>query len=185
MIDQEAINAGAVGSPGEPQAEGGGGSSVLDRLRAFRSEMEQDKSIDLDVPGYRGTLVARMRPLTLSESESVRRRVQKMGDPQKSYTAEMKISAAIIEAACLEVFARYEDELHPLANGGDPVRFDERLAEMLNLPPARGEWAVMNILAVEKNPQYLRDFAESYNEWLTSENEEMEESVQGESTPTR
>ena len=45
-------------------------STLMGQLRAMREEAKADKYLDLDIPGYKGLLVARFRPYPVAKSEA-------------------------------------------------------------------------------------------------------------------
>lgn len=107
--------------------------SVLDRVRARRAEVMAERTIDLEVPGYDGDLVVRFRPL----EGPVFARLAFALNPQAGERMEDRRHSAIYTEAliegCVEVMVRPAPGAPPvpLTEDPPPVRFEQRLADLL------------------------------------------------------
>lgn len=133
-----------VTTPGDtevdPAAEGAAAlphpdESAIDRLRARYKRLD-DGTEEFDIPPYGGLLVARYRRLQASEDaarQTGRRSVTELrrlaGDEEDFARA---FNELLLVEACDELLIRHDDgTLEPL--GTPAIRFDERLAEALDL----------------------------------------------------
>lgn len=132
---------------GAPRPDAG---SVLGRLRARREDLAQDHHLDLDIPGYDGDLVARYRPLTAGEQARIAAKVERAdrlaGNDEQAAEAQLRTALDTIIAACVEILARQDGKLVPLADvmgSGVPVRYDQQLADALGITGADSARAVV------------------------------------------
>ena len=118
----------------EPVTEAAPGS-VLAMLRARAKALREETTIDLDVPGYDGYLVARYGAVSLARIFSSR---AGSGSVETPLTMEWTTAADTLARALVELFMRDspEGELHPLFTD-QPARFDDDLVECLALQPSQ------------------------------------------------
>lgn len=105
--------------------------SPISRLREVRQEVAQRTTVDLDVPGYQGLLIARYEPIPYDvETRATRRALQHEGDPD----AITQAAADCLISACVGMYYRDEQgEVQPLMWEQEQVRFDKGLAAVLDL----------------------------------------------------
>lgn len=111
-------NAGVTPEPG----------SVVDRLRRRALAGQRERRLDLDVPGWRGELVLRFRPLDMGQAE---RFMQARSGRSSSEVSEGVESMA---QCCVGVFGRDGDRLEELGDEAGPVLLEHRLIVLLGLP---------------------------------------------------
>lgn len=111
----------------EPVTEAAPGS-VLAMLRARAKSLREEKTTDLDIPGYDGYLVGRYRAVSLA------RIFARSTGVQTPLTIEWTTAADTLATALVELFMRDspDGELHPLFKD-QPARFDDDLVECLAL----------------------------------------------------
>ena len=100
--------------------------SVLAELRARAAQLTAQTTVDLEVPGYNGVLVARYGAVSISRIYA-----QNPGELIPKWT----VAADTLGRALVGLYGRNANgDPEPLATDG-PTRFDDDLVEMLNLHP--------------------------------------------------
>lgn len=95
--------------------------SVLGRLKTRRLELEANKTVDIEIPGWNGILFARYKSIPYETFKEV------AGEEHESATDELVSAWRTLQGACDCILIRNDDgELEPLDDGA--VRFDTRLA---------------------------------------------------------
>lgn len=119
----------------EPVTEAAPGS-VLAMLRARARTLREEKTIDLDIPGYDGYLVARYRAVSLAR---IFAGTAGRGSLETPLTLEWTTAADTLARALVELFMRDSPDgeaLHPLFKD-QAARFDDDLVEALALQPTQ------------------------------------------------
>jgi hypothetical protein len=109
---------------------------VLAQLRKRRAALQQERHVDLEVPGYDGLLLTRYHPLPWETLQEINNRAEKTlrSNPRK----DLIMAADVLITAC-ECMLYREDRNADTAKvlGGDsPMRFDKRLAEVMGIEGA-------------------------------------------------
>lgn len=154
---------------------------LIDGIRTLREQrVGEDHFKDLDIPGYDGLIVARFRPYQMSKSEraskSLRERAQR-GDP-----VILDVSCDTIAHACSEIMVRKPDGTIVSIDEDVPVRFDQRLSELLGLnvpPPPQGR-ARDVIKAMFFTEHGIVAMAMTVDAWLRDVYKEVDEDLLGE-----
>lgn len=121
-------------------------NSMMSRLREQHQKLASATTIDIDLPGFNGELVAKYRLLDVThELQKIGQRVLR---EFSNNPGEQALYGAIdsMVMACEGLFFRNADgELSPLSESigpeEPPIKYDTRLLEFLGLPPedtARG-----------------------------------------------
>lgn len=113
-----------------PTAELGTPGSLVARLRSRAKEVQEERRLDLPVPGWRGDLVLRFRPLDITQLERVVDRQAKGGT---SYVSE---GIDAMATCCVGVLGRDSlgVTLTALEDAEGPVRIEHRLGVLLGMP---------------------------------------------------
>lgn len=110
------------------QAEAG---SVVSRLRELRESFSNDAHVDLDVPGYRGELVARYVPLAWDVIRGLAIRGER---GKRNPDVGPTLAADGLANAVDGFFFREGDDLVPVTWQGDPVtQYGNALAAVLGI----------------------------------------------------
>lgn len=124
-VPDESIGGAAKTNPG----------SLAARLKEQHEQLQQERHLDLPIPGYNGDLVARYKPLDWDFFKKIGVRTEKSKNPRK----ELYAQADTLIESCEEIFA-VDDKgvlvsLYKVMDisGDEPVRYDERLAEAFGL----------------------------------------------------
>jgi hypothetical protein len=130
----------------ESPAGSDGPENVLGRLRAgyAAGQGERRKTIEIAPARYDG-LAAEFKPINWELRRKLIRRANRQGE--SGYEADLRINAACMAAACVSMLFRPAPgadyvQLHTLVEkyrGGEPVRFDARLADILGMELIGGE----------------------------------------------
>jgi hypothetical protein len=109
-------------------------SSVIDRLREQRKKIGEQRSLDLDIPGYDGVLVARYNRLEWDDLKKIGKKADDSRHPRK----ELMSHCDVLIKACEQIMIRKDGLLEPITNaypevGEEPVRYDARLAVILDI----------------------------------------------------
>lgn len=123
-------------SDDEPASNGNGNGagSHLDWLRARHAALSEDRTLDLEVPGYEGRLVVRYGPAPWKSSERLQQAmVARLGNGRRDDArALLNAQADVLIAACRDVQFRNDDgELQPLDPTGEPITFGPELAQLV------------------------------------------------------
>ncbi len=150
-------------------------ANVLGRLRAQREELLRERHLDVPIPGYRGELWARFRPIDWVELRQIAQREAASDDER----AALHSQADTLVTACEEVYARTADGGRiALGGDGEPARFDEALAEALEI---KADTARDVLLAVVANDFAVTSLWDRVTAWMSGASQEVDEQFVGES----
>lgn len=159
--------------------------SLLDRLRQVRADAASDYRYDLLVPGYRGLVAIRCKPIPGRTSSQLATRLVKSKSPEAAF----EMAADTLIAACEEVIVRSksEDDWQTLGslNGGEPVGIGTELVELLQLEPREGgrsREVVRSLFGLAPSPELaLGGLVGEYLAWAAASDEELDEAFAGNS----
>jgi hypothetical protein len=120
----------------------------MEALRKTHAEMIDTETVDLDIPNYKGQLVARYRILTNEELEKIAKKIRRTFRGQKDRQAEMVLALAEdgLIASCVGIFYRDEDsQLQQLKADGFPIVYDHNLSEFLGLDAQSARDVVLEV----------------------------------------
>lgn len=155
-------------------------ASILDALRERRREQVADRYFDLDVPGYRGQLVLRCRPIRGQVFTRLRERMERSRSPERDFN----LNADTLIAACSEVLARarVEDPLLVLATDGEPIKLGKQLGQLLDVPSTSARDVVREVFHGAPSPELAVGAAAGrYMSWATALDAETDDDYLGES----
>jgi hypothetical protein len=167
---------------GHPPIENGEPpSSLIAGLREQHRRIEQRTSVLLELPLWEGKLACRYHYLDERSLDRLIRRITGSDDPATIRGA----NADLLIGGCDELLARRDedDDWGPIIEG-EHLRYDTRLAELLQLPleqdSARG---VVDALfgGRVRGAMALGAHAQQYIEWLQGQAPEVAEQFRGES----
>ena len=155
-----------------PEPQGG---SALAKIRALYERAKSEQHLDLPLP---------MNPLLKVRYVAVD--PDELGQTAKK---QNELYQDVLIAACQTFLMRNDDgEFEPLTYGGEPVRFDQVLSELLGLgvPPIEQGGTAREVVlrAFSTAPQPLAAIANHFlklAEWMSGEGAVDEESLLGES----
>lgn len=142
-------------TPSEPSEDTLGVDSppaVIDRLRRAYAAGESERSTIIPIaPGRYHDLAAKYRPLDTDLRRKLQRRAERTG--AFGTEANLSFQSTLLADACLSIMIRPEpgaewEEAHKVAGAdkiahGEPVCFDERLAQILGMELIGGETPAM------------------------------------------
>src|SRR5438105_4895596 len=90
--------------------------SIMDNLRKARQELEDQETIDLEIPGYRGMLVARYHLLTGEDIQKIGKRVRGQFRHLREQQNEVVLAMAsdMLVNACDGFFYKDENGVYPI-----------------------------------------------------------------------
>jgi hypothetical protein len=152
-------------------------TSEIERLRELRRGITENRTIELDIPGYNGLLVARYR---LLDWKTVRGIVKRLENKQSQSEAEMLSQMDTIASACVELLLRKEDDsLIGMDDSYGPVRYDKHLCELLDLPvPSTAREAIVSVFVSD---MAIVGHHAKLLTWMQGEQEDVDEEFLGES----
>ena len=159
------------------------GDSVLDAVRKRRDALAQDRTFDLELPGYNGCLVIRCGPIDAKKLAQVRERVTKTGVGAAAML-DFGFNADVIIGSCREVLGRRSsaDELESIDPDGGVVRIDARLAELFGVQMTRARDLLRWLYAGAPSPEVAIERAQiDLYQWSSGADQEVEEDLLGES----
>jgi hypothetical protein len=155
--------------------------SVMQRLREKRKSISERNEIDIDIPGYDGELVARYRLMEGHEFELIGKKVRR----QFKSTADRLTygSADTLIAACVNILIRgADDRLYPLGDliglPGEPIRYDDRLAEFLKFEANSARDVILGVFA--NNELALAQHQVKFARWTSDTSKDVSEDFLGE-----
>lgn len=148
-------------------------SSIFDDLREQYHEATEDRRITIPIaPGrFHGNLAARYRPGPWSDYRRRAERMMRRGGGSEE--AELQFAAQTLVQCCETILYRPTDatelvpmhEANPIWRGGEPVRYDDRLAQAVGIDPSPGSATAICRL-VFRNPAALNDHFVTLDAWL-------------------
>ena len=166
----------------EPDANGSGPpSTLLDSLRARRSEIAGEHHYDMEVPGYDGCLVLRLAPLRGQELAQLARRAEASKAPDREFNA----NADIIIRSCRAVLGREnrEEELrtiHP--DETTTLTIGSELGELFGIESTSARELLKSLWDKVPSPEVsIGLMSGEFVQWSSEANQEDEEVFQGES----
>lgn len=113
--------------------------SIMDKLRKARSELEEQETQELDIPGYRGMLIGKYHLLSGQDLQKIGKRVRGQFRHLREQQNEVVLAMAsdVLIAACDGLLYKDENGTYPILADGVPLTFSsgEKLTEFLNLEP--------------------------------------------------
>jgi hypothetical protein len=148
--------------------------SVLDRLRTIRTEFQAETTHDIDVPGYRGRLVARYAPLPW---EIVRGLANKAEKGKRNAHIAVVVASDGLANAIVGFFFRDDDgKLAPVTLHGEPVtQYGDALAQALGIIGAETPREIVK--AVFPDEYALVAHYGAFSEWQAERDEEDEDGI--------
>lgn len=145
-----------VESP-DATANGSGDPNMLEHLRARREAIMENTTVDMDIPGYDGELVARYRRSAdlWDEMKKAAKKFEKSKNPRK----ELLSQCDLLSMCCDGMFIRQGGTLRPLNElakeqkldlGGDldePIGYDKRLAAFFGVDASTAREVVLRVFA--------------------------------------
>lgn len=131
----------------------GDAGSLMASLRAKRDAIEanQHKTLDLDIPGYDGLLVASYRRVKWEVVSAISDWINESEDPR----ADLLGAADLLIACCDQMLTRKDDKLVPLHEApgmdleGQPVRYEPRLADAFGYEQSSAREIVLGLFRNE------------------------------------
>jgi hypothetical protein len=154
--------------------------SMMDQLRRKRHELEGRKTVDIDVPGYDGMLVAEYRIIGTKELEQIGTKIEREFKAQ----GDRMLFAAIdgLLKACVQLYYSRDGDKVPISEsfGPDepPVTFDSRLAEFFNLNTESARDTLYAVFA--ENEIAIMQHSEKLGRWLGDTSREVQRVFLGE-----
>jgi hypothetical protein len=134
-----------------PPVEGGGGpDSPLTTLRARRKQIHADTTKDFPIPGFGGELVCRYRVLPFEEFKQIERKALLRGEGLSTTEAALNAYMDELIEACVGFYVKVSGKLEP-GDPDRPVRYDNRLADLLGYGPVSSAREALRGLFVEGN----------------------------------
>jgi hypothetical protein len=152
-------------------------SNEIERLRELRRGITENRTVDIEVPGYHNLLVARYR---LLDWKTVRGIVKRLEGRNNQSESEMLAQMDTIASACVELLLRKDDgSLIGMDDDYGPVRYDRQLCKILELPePATAREAIVSLFVSD---MAIVGHHAKLITWMQGEQEEVDEEFLGES----
>jgi hypothetical protein len=152
--------------------------SPIDELRQLRQELEDNKSKDLDIPGYNGKLVARYGLMETKQLAKIGKRIQRQFRTRDERVLYASLDTMI--ASCEGLYYRNDDgDLKPFGENGTPLNFsDPELATMLGFEASTARPIVMGVFG--GNDLAVINHCMTLNRWMQNTGAEIDEDLLGE-----
>lgn len=161
-------------------------SSPLDEIRRRHAELVRGVLLSVPVPGYGGKLVARFAKLSPEDLKAATEAALATRD--KSADAQLTMAAGLVVRHVRDVcgIGPTGDPVPLIDDDGEAVRFDHRLAELLDiaLPPGSHDRVVLLAVLGRGNEAGVQGMASQFLAWSAGLSEEARETLQGESEAT-
>lgn len=159
----------------EPEENTSVAGSVLDRLRRKREAVMNDRSVDLEVPGYDGEIVLRCKYLDMRVLSAIGQRVMKTEKDQAKRNIIMAQDALI--NACDEILVRQDGELVGLMQAwrdeDRPVNFSSpEVAEFFGFDAKTARDCIMGVFG-EKDA-LIASVNMKYQAWVLGSTEDID-----------
>jgi hypothetical protein len=125
--------------PVQPTEAATAPESEFERLKAKHRKVRRNrKPLELEIPGYDGSLVAKYRVPSIPEIQARNAKVAEL-EEEGDEEAVLHVAMDNIAQTCVGIYLRALDgELVPLSQykeewGNEPVRYDSRLAEFFEV----------------------------------------------------
>lgn len=156
-----------------PQTASSKSTAALDRIRALYLHAEREHHLDLPIP-QNPEMQIRYRVIDPDEITT---------DTARS-NRDMNLDFVI--AACDAILVRGDDGWEPLTSDGDPVRFDETLAEIIGVPSLEhggtARQVVTRVFATAPSPHLaVANHVIAVTNWMAGEGPVDQERMLGES----
>lgn len=164
-----------------PEDAPAAGPSLLDQLKRRREEAAGATTEVFEVPNNGGILWARYQLLPWRRVRQLAGSVEQAR--KKDPLAELKAAATFLSEACEEMLLRDPESgaLRPL-DASDPVRYDQRLCQMLDveLPPgAKVHDVVRLVLGPGGRDLAVTSHQAEVQRWMENSNAEAEDAAAG------
>jgi hypothetical protein len=170
-------------SPGEPENLGalvGEPGTVLDRLKEIRREFQAEHEVALEIPGYRGELLARYVPLPWEVIRNLTMRAERM---RRAPDIEVTVAADGLINACVGFVYRdvASGKREPLKFGGEEITgYGPTLARALGIENVETVREITK--AVFPDDMALVSHYGMLMDWQAERNDSDEERVQSAAT---
>jgi hypothetical protein len=174
MEDRENLNKGKFGVDQ---------GSIMDQLRKTHAEMVDNETVDLDIPNYKGQLVARYRVLSNEELEKIAKRIRRAFKGQRDRQADMVLALAEdgLIASCTGLYFRDDEgELQQLMADGFPIVYDHNLAEFLNVEAANARDTVLAVFGGSHRDMSVVDHYMRIIRWMRDSGADVTGELMGE-----
>lgn len=167
-----------IGPEGASDGEINEDGDLLATLREKRTALKEDHSLDLDLPGYDGLLVARFRPFPLEKQE------KKMAEFQRAQGKQpilLKAACDTLIDACEQLMVRKPGQDEPVPIDPDalpPIAFDDRAAKLFKFEAKTARQVVIGLFPTE---QSILAMNIRVSNWMTDVTRETDEELLGES----
>lgn len=169
----EEENAGAL--DGDDEAETGP-RTLIERLRSRRNELAEeaasgDRVLTLPIPGYNSELFVEFtyRPDAFDKLKKIGTKAVKSRHPRKELHAAMDTLA--YAATNIYVSENGGETVEPFDPTGEPVGFDQRLAEVMDFPARNAREVVAKVF---NNDLAITAMSNRVSEWMQGEDEEVD-----------
>lgn len=149
--------------------------SLMEELRAKRQQLQEERELLIDIPGYEGLLVGVYQPLTWDKLRAIAETVEKNERKTKSKRAELMGQIDTIASACKEVRVREGGKLKSIGEG---VRYDDELAEFMGLDATKARQVVHGLFV---NELAITGHYNELVEWMQETDQEVNDDFLGES----
>lgn len=161
----------------DPAETNGRPSNLIERLREARREAEQPHDAVLEVPGYEGLLGVRYKYVSAENIEILGRRLQREIKRDKVKAENLLASIDTLIACCDEVVVRDSEDAGWKSLADPPVRFDGRLADVLDYEASNARDAVLGLF---NNEHAIIRHNIVLSRWLADTTQEVNEDFLGE-----
>ena len=155
------------------------GGSVLDALRARREQLAEDHTLNIAVPGYEELLFVQLTVIPSRQLQTIRDRAERSNSPD----AETNANADLLINGCQDILARAnaDDDLAPI-DDREATTIGKRLAELLKLDDSSARATLVDLFRAAPSPDLAIGVAAGeYVQWMRSGNQEIDETLLGES----
>lgn len=173
LLDQQESPASALADDVPPD-------SKIAELRRQRERIQAKRSTVLSLPHWEEKLGVKLRFADEAQFKKLLRAAGTGDDPIRA----LRANSNLLIAGCIEVLCRADesDDWEAIVEG-ESLRFDERLAEVLELGPVKSARDVLIALfGAQKAPWAIARLSGRYSDWLMGEEAQEAASEVGESS---
>ncbi len=156
---------------------GGEQGSIIDQLVAAREEASENQTVDIDIPGYKGSLVGRYGLLDNSVLAKIAKRVRRQY--KRTEDQVLAMSCDILIASCEGMFHRSQDDgkLQAITKDGEALNY-HNAGDFLRFEATSARDSVIKVFA--NNEIAVVDHQVRLARWMRNTGVEVDSELLGE-----
>lgn len=154
--------------------------SIMDRLVSAREEAVSQKTVDIDLPAYKGMLVARYTLLSNETLAGIAKKAQRQFKKKDERSQLiLALSQDVLIESCEGLYYRDDEgQLNAIRNGDEVVRYDQNAADFLKFEATSARDVVYQVFA--ENDISIVDHQIRLSRWMRDTGADVDGELLGE-----